>query len=67
MCKKKRKIKEIKNVFMFGACAAVSGVAAMLGMNVMPVMAADVIGENVGADVGADAARELSGNSRGGG
>ena len=76
MRKKKRKIKEIRNIFMFGACAAVSGVAAMLGMNALPAMAAEVIGEDVGADVGADAgistgdstdaARELSENSRGG-
>ena len=73
MRKKKRKIKEIKNVFMFGACATVSGVAAMFGMNAFPVMAAEDVGEDVGADVGADAginadtARELSENSRGGG
>lgn len=66
MHKKKRKIKEIKNVFMFGACAAVSGVAAMLGMNALPVMAAEDVGEDVGTGVGAGTASELSENSRGG-
>lgn len=37
MRKKKRKIKEIKNVFIFGVCAAVSGAATMLGINALPV------------------------------
>ena len=72
MRKKKRKIKEIKNVFMFGTCTAVSGVAAMFGMNALPVMAADAVNEemtvseDVGADVEADAdvARELPEDSQ---
>ena len=42
-------------MFMFGACAAVSGVAAMLGMNVLPVMAAEDIN-----DIGNEAAGKLS-------
>lgn len=76
MRKKKRKIKEIKNMFMFGTCTAVSGVAAMFGMNALPVMAADAVNEemtvseDVGADVeadagiSADAARELPEDSQ---
>ena len=47
MRKKKRKIKEIKNVFIFGACAAVSGAATMLGINALPVMATEDVGEEV--------------------
>ena len=72
MRKKKRKIKEIKNMFMFGACTIVSGAAAMFGMNVLPVMAAESVGEemvvsdNVDADAGADTAGELSENPWGG-
>lgn len=67
---------KIRNKFIFGACTIISGAAAMLGMNALPVMAANVVGEDVGADVGADtgistgdstdAARELSENSGGG-
>lgn len=44
MRKKKRKIKEIKNVFIFGVCAAVSGAATMLGINALPVMATEDVG-----------------------
>ena len=40
---------------IFGACAIISGVAAMFGINALPVMATEVVGENVGADIGADA------------
>lgn len=46
---------------IFGACAIISGVAAMFGMNALPVMAAEdvseemAVGEDVGADIGADA------------
>lgn len=41
MRKKKRKIKEIRNEFILWACAAVSGVVAIFGMNALPVMAAE--------------------------
>lgn len=44
-------------MFMFGACATVSGVAAMLGMNVLPVIAAEDVG-----DVSSEAAGKLSKN-----
>lgn len=46
---------------IFGACAIISGVAAMFGMNALPVMAAEdvsekvTVGEDVDAGVGADA------------
>lgn len=46
---------------IFGACAVISGVAAMLVMNALPVMTAEdigeevAVGEDVGAGVGADA------------
>lgn len=59
--KNKKEIKEIGKMtgkssrLIFEACAIISGVAAMFGMNALPVMAAEVVGENVGADIGADA------------
>ena len=74
-----KKKRERRNRLIFGACTIASGAAAILGMNALPVMAAEdvgkemVVGENVSADIGADAdgndgaARELSENSRGGG
>lgn len=46
---------------IFGACAVISGVVAMLVMNALPVMTAEdigeevAVGEDVGAGVGADA------------
>lgn len=46
---------------IFGACAIISGVAAMFGMNALPVMAAEnageevTVGEDIGTGVGADA------------
>lgn len=46
---------------IFGACAIISGVAAMFGMNALPVMAAEDVGEEVtvdediGTGVGTDA------------
>lgn len=46
---------------IFGACAIISGVAAMFGMNALPVMAAAnvseevTVGENIGTGVGTDA------------
>ena len=46
---------------IFGACVIISGAAAMCGMNTLPVMAAEnvgeemAVGEDVGADIGADA------------
>lgn len=46
---------------IFGACAIISGAAAMFGMNALPVMAVEDVGEkvavseDVGTDVGTDA------------
>lgn len=46
---------------IFGACAIIFGVAAMFGMNALPVMAAEdvgeevTVGEDIGTGVGADA------------
>ena len=40
---------------IFGACAIISGAAAMFGMNALPVMAVEAVSEDVGADVGTDA------------
>ena len=46
---------------IFGACAIISGAEAMFGMNALPVMAVEDVGEkvavseDVGADVGTDA------------
>lgn len=46
---------------IFGACVIISGAAAMFGMNALPVMAVEdvgekvVVSEDVGADVGTDA------------
>lgn len=37
---------------IFGACAIISGVAAMFGMNALPVMAAEVVGEDVAVSDG---------------
>lgn len=65
--KMKKKIEEIGKMagrssrLIFGACAIISGVAAMFGMNALPVMAAEdvsekvTVGEDVDAGVGADA------------
>ena len=66
MRKKKRKIKEIKNVFIFGACAAVSGAATMLGINALPVMATEDVGEEVtiGENMEDGTAGKLSENSQ---
>ena len=79
----RKKKRERRNMLIFGACTIASGAAAMFGINALPVMAAEdvgeemAIGESMGADIGtgagiiadgsADAARELSENSRGGG
>lgn len=64
---KKKEIKEIGKMagrssrLIFGACVIISGAAAMFGMNTLPVMAAEnvgeemAVGEDVGADIGADA------------
>lgn len=63
----KKEIEEIGKMagrssrLIFGACAIISGVAAMFGMNALPVMAAEdvsekvTVGEDVDAGVGADA------------
>lgn len=65
--KMKKEIEEIGKMagrssrLIFGACAIISGVAAMFGMNALPVMAAEdvsekvTVGEDVDAGVGADA------------
>ena len=56
--KKKRKR---RNRLIFGACTIISGAAAMLGMNALPVMAAEdigeemAVGESMGADIGTGA------------
>lgn len=55
---KKKEIKEIGKMtgrssrMIFGACAIISGVAAMFGMNALPVMAAEVVGEDVAVSDG---------------
>ena len=65
--KMKKEIEEIGKMagrssrLIFGACAIISGVAALFGMNALPVMAAEdvsekvTVGEDVDAGVGADA------------
>lgn len=65
--KMKKEIEEIGKMagrssrLIFGACAIISGVAAMFGMNALPVVAAEdvsekvTVGEDVAAGVGADA------------
>lgn len=65
--KMKKEIEEIGKMagrssrLIFGACAIISGVAAMFGMNALPVMASEdvsekvTVGEDVDAGVGADA------------
>lgn len=65
--KMKKEIEEIGKMagrssrLIFGAYAIISGVAAMFGMNALPVMAAEdvsekvTVGEDVDAGVGADA------------
>ena len=59
--------KKIKNKFIFGACTVISGAAAMFGINALPVMAAEDVGEEMtigeNMDAGDDAAGELSENS----
>ena len=67
-----KKKRERRNKLIFGACTIVFGAAAMLGINALPVMAAEdvgeemVVGEDVGIDAGTDAgtAGELSENSQ---
>ena len=67
-----KKKRERRNKLIFGVCTIVSGAAAMLGINALPVMAAEdvgeemAVGEDVEIDTGADtgAAGELSENSR---
>lgn len=70
---KRMKMREMRSRLIFGACTVISSTAAMFGMNVLPVMAAENSGEEMvvsdaAADVGAgvDAAGELSENSWGG-
>lgn len=69
-----KKKRERINKLIFGACTIVSGAAAMLGINALPVMASEdvveemTIGEDVSADAGADTgtAGKLSENSQAG-
>lgn len=60
--------KKIRNKFIFGVCTVISGAAAMLGINALPVMAAEDVVEEmaVGEDVDADddAAGKLSEDSQ---
>ena len=73
-----RERKRILNRLVFGACAAVSGIAAAVGgislAGAETVLAAESVGEEVtvndvavDADTGVDAVDELSENSLGGG
>lgn len=69
---KKIKMREMRSRLIFGACTIISGAAAMFGVNVLPVMAAESVGEEIvvsdtAADADIDAAGELSENSWGGG
>ena len=65
-----KKKRERINKLIFGACTIVSGAAAMLGINALPVMAEEdvgekmVVGENM--DAGDGAAGKLSENSQAG-
>ena len=67
-----KKKRERRNKLIFGACTIVSGAAAMLGINALPVMAAEDVGEkmaigkNVGIDAGTDTGTvcKLSENSQ---
>ena len=60
--------KQIRNKFIFGACTVISGVAAMFGINALPVMAAEDVGEKMAIgenmDTGDDAAGKLSEDSQ---
>lgn len=73
-----KKKRERINKLIFGACTIVSGAAAMLGINALPVMAAEdigeemVVGKNMDAGISADTdegtctAGKLSENSQAG-
>ena len=68
---KRMKMREIRIRLIFGACTIISGAAAMFGVNVLPVMAEENVGEemvvsDMAADADIDAAGELSENSWGG-
>ena len=58
--------KQIRNKFIFGACTVISGVAAMFGINALPVMAAEDVGEKmtISENVEDGAAGKLSENSQ---
>ena len=60
--------KKIRNKFIFGACIVISGAAAMLGINALPVMAAENVGEKMAigenVDAGADDVGKLSEDSQ---
>ena len=68
---KKIKMREMRSRLIFGACTIISGAAAMFGVNVLPVMAEENVGEemvvsDMAADADIDAAGELSEHSGGG-
>ena len=60
--------KQISNKFIFGACMVISGAAAMLVINALPVTAAEDVGEEMtigeNMDAGDDAAGKLSEDSQ---
>lgn len=65
---KRRKMREMRSRLIFGACTIISGAAAIFGINVLPVLAAESVGEEIvvsdtaaAADIGA--AGELSENA----
>ena len=69
---KQKEIKEIGKMagrssrLIFGACAIISGAAAMFGMNALPVMATEDVGEEVtiGENMEDGTAGKLSENSQ---
>ena len=47
MREKRMKMREMRSVLIFVACTVISGAAAMFGVNVLPVMAAESVGEEM--------------------
>ena len=62
---KKIKMREMRSRLIFGACTIISGAAAMFGVNVLPVMAEENVGEEmvVGNDAPDTGENELSENA----
>lgn len=62
---KKIKMREMRSRLIFGACTIISGAAAMFGVNVLPVMAEENVGEEmvVGNDAPDTGEGELSENA----